>query len=110
MELGGVGIRSAWVDGKTSDGVAVQPGFDGTIGTQVILETLPGAGGKRDRGGGALWGHVGHGSIVGLAVVHQDLVLATKAEMLAGALGGVRHGEEGNVVRGQSVGGSAVRE
>lgn len=109
LELGGGGIRNTWVDSKTRDRVAVQPGLDSAIGAQVILEALEGTGRKWDRLGGALRRHVGHGSVVGLAIIHQNLILAAKAKILASALGRVRHGEEGNVVGGQSRCGLAVR-
>lgn len=71
----------------------------------MVLETLPGAGGEGDGGGDAVGGEVGEGGVVGLAVVHEDGVLAADAEMLVGALGWVGHDDEGDVVGRESGGG-----
>lgn len=71
----------------------------------MVFEALPSAGRKGDRGCDALRGHFGESGVVGLAVVHEDLVLATDSEMLACSLGRVWHGDEGDVVGGQGGGG-----
>ncbi len=46
---------------------------------------------------------VGQGSIVGFAVVHEDLALAADAEMLLAALSRVGHGDEGHMRGGESL-------
>ena len=51
----GVGVGDAWADGEASDGGAVEPGLDGAVGAQVVLETLPCACWKVLRGRDALW-------------------------------------------------------
>jgi hypothetical protein len=91
--------------GEARDGDAVEPGADAAVGAQVVLEALPGAGGERHGGGHAVGGEVRERGIVGLAVVHQDRVLPADAEVLVGALGGVRHDDEGDVVGGEGGGG-----
>ena len=63
----------------------------------MVFEAFEGAGGQGFGGSGALGGHVGQGGVVRFAIVHQDLVLAADAQVLAG-LGGVRHRDEGDVV------------
>jgi hypothetical protein len=86
---------------KTSNSISVQPSLNTAVGAQVIFETFPGTDGKCDRGGNALRREVWEGRIVDFAIVHQDLALTADAEMLVGALGGVRHGDEGDVIVGE---------
>jgi hypothetical protein len=94
---------------QTSNSVSVQPGLNAAVGAQVIFETFPGTGGKRNRGSNALRGEVWKGRIVDFAVVHQNFALAADAEMLVGALSGVRHGDEGDVIIGEGGGGFAAK-
>lgn len=98
--LVGVGVG---LGRKTSNGIAIQPSLNGAVGAQVVFEAFPGAGRKGGRGGNALWGEGGKGGVVGLAVVHQDLALATNAEMFSGGLSGVGHGDEGDVGVGEGL-------
>jgi hypothetical protein len=86
---------------KTSNSNSVQPSLNTAVGAQVIFETFPGTGGKRNGSGNALRGEVWKGRIVDFAIVHQDFALTADAEMLVGALGGVRHGDEGDVIVGE---------
>lgn len=60
----------------------------------MVFKALEGAGGKGRGGGNALRGEVGKGGIVGFAVVHQDLALATNAKMLVSAEGVVGHDDK----------------
>lgn len=107
--LSGIGVCSSRLDGQSINSGVVQPCFHGAISSQVVLETLPRAGGKRFGGRDALRGEVGECGIVGFAVVHDDLGLTTNAEMLAGGLCGVGHCDEGYVGVGQGLGRFAVR-
>jgi hypothetical protein len=54
-----------------------------------------------------LRGEIWKGRIVDFAIVHQDFALTTDAKMLVGALGRVRHGDEGDVIIGEGGGGFA---
>jgi hypothetical protein len=97
LPLGGVGVGHTGLAGETGDGFAVQPCLDGAIGAQVVLEALPTAGGKGSGGGDTLGRQVGQGGIVRFTIVHQDLALAADPEVFIGSLGGVGHGDEGDV-------------
>lgn len=99
---GGVGVGLAGPDGEPRDGGAVQPRLDGAVGAEVVLEAGPGARRQGLGGRDALRGEVGQGGVVGLAVVHEDGRLPADAEVLVGALGRVRVGDEGDVVCGES--------
>jgi hypothetical protein len=75
----------------------VQPCLHAAVRAQVVLETLPGAGGEGFRGGDAVGGEVGQCRVVGFAVVHEDFGLSAYAEVLFCALGRVGHRDEGDV-------------
>jgi hypothetical protein len=87
-------------DRQAHNRAIIQPGLDDSAGAEMVLETLPAAGGEGFRGGDALGGEVGEGRVVGFPVVHEDLGLAADAEVVARGLGGVGHGDEGDVVGG----------
>lgn len=95
--------------GEALDDLVIQPGLDGAVRAEVVLEAFPGAGRKRGRRLDALGGEVGKGGVIGLAVEHEDGALAADAEVLAFALGGVGHGDEGDVGVGETRGGLAGR-
>lgn len=63
----------------------------------MVLEALPLVGGDVLGGGDTVGGEIGESGVVGLVVVHEDLALAADAEVLALALSGVGHGDEGDV-------------
>lgn len=109
MPLVCVRICDARLFRKTSNSISIQPSLNAAVDAQVIFETFPGTGGKRNRGGNALRGEIWKRRIVDFAIVHQDFALATDAEMLVGALGGVRHGDEGDVIIGEGGGGFAAK-
>lgn len=75
----------------------------------MVFEALPGSGLEGGGSSDTVRGKIGEGSIIGLAVVHQDLALAADAEMLLGSLGGIGHRHEGNVGVGEGLGGFPVR-
>jgi hypothetical protein len=93
----GVRRRIVGLVNKTLDRAIVEPSGDGAIGGEVVLEALPLVGGDALGGGDAVGGEIGEGSVVGFVVEHENLALATDAEVLALALGCVRHGDEGDV-------------
>ena len=97
--LPAVGVRSRVVGlvDKALDRDAVEPGGDGTIGGEMVLEALPGVGGDALGGCDAVGGEIGEGGVVGLVVVHEDLALAANAKVLALSLSGVGHGDESDV-------------
>lgn len=105
--LSRVGIGGARLDSEAGNGITVEPCLDSAVGAKVVLEALPGASRQRLGAGDALGRKIREGGVVRLAVVHQDGALAADAEVLVGSLGGVELGDEGDVVRCQSLGGSA---
>jgi hypothetical protein len=110
LPLSGVGIINTGLDGKSVDGVSVQPSLNGTVGSYVVLEALPTAGGKGGRGSNALRGEVGKRRVVSLAVVHQDLALASNTQVFLSTLGRVGHGDEGDVSVGEGLGGFSASQ
>lgn len=86
---------------ETGNGFAVQPGLYAAIGAQVVFKAFPGACRKRLGSRSTLRGEVGKSGIVRLAVVHQNLVLATDTKVLIRTLGGVGHSNEGDVAGGK---------
>lgn len=100
----GVGVGDARPICQTRNHSAVQPGLNGAVGADVVLKALPVAGGQGGRGGNTLRRELGEGSIVRLAVVHQDRTLPADTKVLVGTLGGVWHGNEGDMRGGKGLG------
>lgn len=86
LPLGSIGVGNTRLAGKPSNNLVIQPSLDSTVGSKVILEALPAAGGEGGGGGDTLRREVREGGVVGLAVVHEDLALAADAEVLVAAL------------------------
>lgn len=95
--LSGVGIGDTRLDCEAINSLTVQPSLNGAVCAQVILEALPGIGGEGSGGRNALRGEVRKSGIIRFVVVHQNFALATNAEVLAGGLGSVGHGDERNM-------------
>lgn len=73
----------------------------------MVFKALPGVCSKGLGGRSTLWGEVGESSIVRLAVIHQNFVLATNAEVLALTLGRIGHGNERDMTGGKGSSGFA---
>lgn len=96
--LAGVGVGGAGLGGgDAGDGGVVEPGLDGAVGAEVVLEALPRPRGQRRRGRDALRRQVRQGRVVRLPVVHEDLALPADPEVLLVALRRVRHRDERDV-------------
>lgn len=74
----------------------------------MVFETRPGVSGKSLGGSDTLWGQVGERGIVSLAIVHENLALATNAKVLLSPLSRVVHGDERDVGVCESLGGFPI--
>lgn len=83
--LRAVGVVGVGSYVQTADGVAVQPGLNGAVSTQVILEALELAGRERGRSSNALGRKIGEGGVIRFTVVHENVALATNTKVLVGA-------------------------
>ena len=70
----------------------------------MVLKALPCVGLEVLGSGDALRGEIWKRRIIRLAVVHEDLALASNAEMLLRTLGGIGHGDERHVGVSESLG------
>jgi hypothetical protein len=97
LPLRSIGVRDARLDRQARNSSIVQPRLNSAVSAEMVLEASPGVGGESGGSGNALGREVGKCGVVGFAVVHQDLGLATDAQMLLGALSRVGHGYERDV-------------
>lgn len=98
-----VGVLRAVANRQPSNRHVVQPRLDAAVGTQVVLEACPCVGRQRLRRRDAVGRQVRKRSIIRFAVVHEDLGLASDAQVLVGSLSRVGHGDEGYVRIGESL-------
>ena len=96
-----VGVSDTRLDCQAGDSSIVEPGFNRAVSAEMVLEAGPCVRRKSSGRGNALRRKIGQRGVISFAVVHDDFGLATDAEVLVGALGGVRHGDEGDVRVGQ---------
>lgn len=97
-------------NGETGNGSSVQPGLNGAVGTDVVLDALPRACWKVDGGCNSLRREIRQSSVIVLTVPHQDLGHSAKAKVLVRPLSRVWHDDEGDVVGVQGFGRLAGRE
>jgi hypothetical protein len=97
LPLRSIGVRHARLDRKSSNSGVIQPCLNSAVSAEMVLEASPGVGGESGGSSDSLGREVGQRGVVGFAVVHQDLGLATDAQMLLSALSRVGHGYERDV-------------
>jgi len=94
--------------GQACHSGTVEPRLDGAIGADVVFEAAPGVDRNRDGRCDTLRREIRKSRIIRFAVVHQDLRLASDAQVLVGTLCWVRVGDERDVRVGERLGGLAV--
>ena len=108
LPLRRVGVAHTRLRRQPRDSSPVEPGLDGSVRADVVLEAAPSVGGDGDGGRDALGREVWESGVVGLAVVHHDLGLSADTQVLVGALSRVGVRDESDVGVGECLGGFAV--
>ena len=106
--LSRIRIRRSIAHSQSRYRYVVQPRRHTSVSTQMVLKARPSIRWQRLGRRDTLWGQIRQSSVVGFAVVHEDLGLSSDAEVFVCALSRVGHGDEGYVGVGQSFCGFAV--